>query len=138
MTDGILIGIDAGTSVIKAIAFTAAGEQIASAAIANSYETLDNGGVEQDMARTWVDAAAALKQLTGKIPNLAARVIAIAVTGQGDGTWLIDANHQPVRPAILWLDGRSADFVRQGQQNGLSDELFRITGTALNLSLIHI
>ena len=35
MKDGVLIGIDAGTSVIKSVAFTVAGEQIASAAIPN-------------------------------------------------------------------------------------------------------
>ena len=58
MKDGILIGIDAGTSVIKSVAFTTAGEQIAIAAIPNVYETLADGGVEQDMARTWRDTAA--------------------------------------------------------------------------------
>ncbi len=63
MRDGILIGIDAGTSVIKSVAFTLTGEQIASAAIPNTYMTLPDGGAEQDMARTWTDAAATLKQL---------------------------------------------------------------------------
>jgi sugar (pentulose or hexulose) kinase len=37
MKDGILIGIDAGTSVIKSVAFTTTGEQIAAAAIPNRY-----------------------------------------------------------------------------------------------------
>ena len=61
MRDGVLIGIDAGTSVIKSVAFTTAGEQIAAAAIPNVYTTLPGGGVEQDMARTWRDCAATLK-----------------------------------------------------------------------------
>ena len=90
MKDGVLIGIDAGTSVIKSVAFTTAGEQIAVAAIPNVYETLADGGVEQDMARTWSDTVQTLKQLSEKIPNLASRLIAISVTGQGDGMWLID------------------------------------------------
>ena len=51
MKDGVLIGIDAGTSVIKSIAFTTKGEQIASAAIPNRYQTFPDGGAEQDMAR---------------------------------------------------------------------------------------
>jgi erythritol kinase len=85
MKDGVLIGIDAGTSVIKSVAFTIAGEQLAMAALPNVYETLSDGGVEQDMARTWRDTAETLKQLSEKIPNLASRLIAISVTGQGDG-----------------------------------------------------
>ena len=36
MKDGVLIGIDAGTSVIKSIAFSVDGTQLASAAIPNS------------------------------------------------------------------------------------------------------
>ena len=90
MKDGVIIGIDAGTSVLKSVAFTLTGEKIAVAVIPNSYVTLPNLGVEQDMARTWRDAAATLKELVAKVPNLGARLVAIAVTGQGDGTWLID------------------------------------------------
>ena len=91
MTRDLLIGIDAGTSVIKAVAFSLAGEQIAVAARPNVYQTLGGGQVEQDMHRTWADCAATLRELTERVPNLARRVAALAVTAQGDGTWLIDA-----------------------------------------------
>ena len=40
--------------------------------------------------------------------RLAERLIAISVTGQGDGMWLIDKAGEPVAPAWLWLDARSA------------------------------
>ena len=91
MKEPVLIGIDAGTSVIKSVAFTTDGRQLAAAAIPNAYQTLADGGAEQDMARTWTDAARTLKQLTEVIPDLAERLVAISVTGQGDGIWLIDA-----------------------------------------------
>ena len=42
----LLLGIDAGTSVIKVVAFDLKGNQIAVAAKANHYEILSNGGVE--------------------------------------------------------------------------------------------
>lgn len=132
MTEGILIGIDAGTSVLKAIAFTGDGKQIASAARANSYETLDNGGVEQDMARTWADAAATLKELTEKIPDLAARVIAIAVTGQGDGTWLVDKEGDPAAPALLWLDARAAAIAEDFTRHPGYPSHYQRTGTGVN------
>src|SRR5690349_19125051 len=103
MSDDVIIGIDAGTSVIKSVAFSTAGDQLAVAAISNGYKTLKNGGVEQDMARTWKDAAQTLRDLAEKVDNLNNRVVAIAVTGQGDGMWLIDKDGEPAAPAWLWL-----------------------------------
>jgi erythritol kinase (D-erythritol 1-phosphate-forming) len=111
MSGDILIGLDAGTSVIKAVAFSLKGEEIAVEARPNSYSTLDGSGVEQDMARTWQDAAASLRGLAAKVPDLAGRIAAIAVTGQGDGLWLIDGEGRPVAPALLWLDARAASVV---------------------------
>jgi erythritol kinase (D-erythritol 1-phosphate-forming) len=107
----IIIGIDAGTSVIKSVAFDLDGKQIAAHAIANRYVTVPGSGAEQEMDRTWDDAAATLRGLSEKIPVLAARTAAIAVTGQGDGTWLINKSGRPVMPAWLWLDARAAALV---------------------------
>ena len=59
------------------------GEQLAVAAMPNSYATLPDGGVEQDMARTWKDTAQTLRDLADKIDDLNSRVAAIAVTGPG-------------------------------------------------------
>ena len=132
MNDGILIGIDAGTSVIKSVAFTPTGEQIASSAIPNIYETFPDGGAEQDMARTWVDAATTLKQLTEKIPNLAERLIAISVTGQGDGMWLVDKAGEPVAPAWLWLDARSASIAEDFTRHPEYLAHYKRTGTGVN------
>ncbi len=129
---GILIGIDAGTSVIKSVAFTTRGEQVAAAAVPNSYATFADGGAEQDMARTWVDAAATLKQLTEKIPNLAERLVAISVTGQGDGMWLIDAEGEPVAPAWLWLDARAAAIAEDFTRHAAYPAHYRRTGTGVN------
>lgn len=85
-SDGIIIGIDAGTSVLKAVAFELSGRQIASASARNRYETGDDGSVTQSLGQTWSDCLSALRGLGEKVGNLAARTAAIAVTGQGDGT----------------------------------------------------
>ena len=132
MKHGILIGIDAGTSVIKSVAFTTAGEQIAMAAMPNSYETLADGGVEQDMARTWRDTAQTLKQLSEKIPDLASRLIAISVTGQGDGMWLADRHGEPVAPAWLWLDARAASIAEEFIRHSDYSAHYKRTGTGTN------
>ncbi|MGX5829003.1 FGGY family carbohydrate kinase [Mesorhizobium sp. 43Arga] len=127
----ILIGIDAGTSVIKSIAFDISGRQIAAAALPNRYETLPGGGAEQDLARTWSDAATTLRQLADKVPNLASRTVAIAVTGQGDGTWLIDAKGEPVAKGWLWLDARAAAVVEEIRARPEDRLRFEKTGSGL-------
>lgn len=127
----VLIGIDAGTSVIKSVAFDAAGRQIASAAVPNSYETIGRTGAVQDMDRTWADAARTLSELAGKVENLASRVIGIAVTGQGDGTWLIDRAGRPVGKGWLWLDARAGDTVARLRGEDGDAERFRHTGSGL-------
>lgn len=127
----ILIGIDAGTSVIKSVAFSSAGEQLAVFAQPNSYDTLPDGGAEQDVARTWNDALRAITGLAAQVPDLAQRTLGVAVTGQGDGTWLIDAEGEPIAPAWLWLDSRAAEIVEELKAAPDSRARFELTGTGL-------
>ncbi|WP_237153837.1 FGGY-family carbohydrate kinase [Oryzibacter oryziterrae] len=133
MAQDILIGLDAGTSVVKAVAFSLAGRQLAVGAVANQYRTFAGGGAEQDMAATWVHAVEAIRQLGAQLPDLATRTLAIGVTGQGDGTWLIDGKGNPVGPARIWLDSRAAARVDAFRADAERDEpRYRATGTGLN------
>jgi erythritol kinase (D-erythritol 1-phosphate-forming) len=132
MNKNLLIGIDAGTSVIKSVAFTLEGQQLAVAAKPNHYETIAGGGAEQNMARTWADAAETLRLLGEKIPDLAKRVVAISVTGQGDGMWLIDDAGEPVAPAWLWLDARAAAIAADFVTTPAHAAHYRRTGTGVN------
>jgi erythritol kinase len=128
----IIIGIDAGTSVIKAVAFELSGRQIASASARNQYTTGDDGSATQSLVQTWADCASALRGLAEKVPDLAARTAAMAVTGQGDGTWLVGAGNRPVGDAWLWLDARAAPTVRRLSQLSENRARFEATGTGLN------
>ncbi|EFO32023.1 xylulose kinase [Roseibium sp. TrichSKD4] len=130
----LLIGIDAGTSVIKAVAFDLTGREVAQAVRRNTYTSLPNGGVEQNMERTWSDTAAVLKELTEAIPNCANRCLSLAVTGQGDGTWLVDNNGTPIHDGWLWLDGRAADISKALQQGETGKRIYEVTATGINIS----
>jgi erythritol kinase len=132
MTRDIIIGVDSGTSLIKSVAFTTTGEQIAVVALPNDYTTLPDGGVEQDLRKTWTDCAATLRQLADKVPNLAARVATIGITAQGDGTWLIDRDGEPVAPGWLWLDSRAAAIAEAVIQDPAYPAHYETTGTGVN------
>ncbi|MBV8662190.1 MAG: carbohydrate kinase, partial [Hyphomicrobiales bacterium] len=127
----ILIGVDAGTSVIKAVAFDVSGRQIAAASTPNLYHTRVNGAALQSMAQTWADCAKTLRDLGAKVEGLAQRTAAVAVTGQGDGTWLVGKNDAPVGDAWLWLDARAAETVRRLRQAPTDRLRFEATGTGL-------
>ena len=131
--DGILIGIDAGTSVIKAVAFDAGGRQLAVAATPNTYTTRPDGAAFQDMSRTWADCAATLRALADKVENLAARTVALAVTAQGDGTWLVGAENRPVTDGWIWLDARAAATVKRLRGTDADRARFHHTGSGLNV-----
>jgi erythritol kinase len=131
MSSDVLIGIDAGTSVIKSVAFSTAGEELAAHAMPNRYETLGGGRVEQDMARTWDDAVASLRGLAAKVPDLPRRLAGIAVTGQGDGCWLINQGGQPVGPALIWLDARSAAIAEEIRAGPDGEAHYERTATGL-------
>jgi erythritol kinase (D-erythritol 1-phosphate-forming) len=128
----LIIGIDAGTSVMKAVAFTLAGQQIASASVRNSYSSKADGSVTQSLSSTWEDCVKALRGLSEKVEHLSRRVAVIAVTGQGDGTWLVGKDNRPVSDAWLWLDARAAPTVVGLSALEADRARFEATGTGLN------
>ena len=127
----ILIGIDAGTSVIKAVAFDLGGRQMAAASVPNRYHSGGDGSATQSLGQTWQDCASALRALGDKVPGLAGRTAALSVTAQGDGTWLVGRDG-PVGDAWLWLDARAAPTVERLAASGANRARFQATGTGLN------
>jgi erythritol kinase len=133
MSAPLLFALDSGTSVVKAVAFTATGDIVAIASRPNRYALLPDGGAEQDMRRTWDDAADVLADLAARVAALlpGAEPVALGVTGQGDGTWLIDAEGDPVGDGWLWLDARAGDLVEELRASGAAASVFAVTGTGL-------
>src|SRR5476649_641742 len=127
----LLVGIDAGTSVIKAVAFDLAGRQIAVASVPNRYTTSADGAAFQSLDQTWADCAQTLRDLGAKVEGLARRTAAVAVTGQGDGTWLVGKGDAPVADAWLWLDARAAQTTRKLRAAPADQSRFESTGTGL-------
>ncbi len=132
MTRDLIIGIDAGTSVLKAVAFTLDGGQVGMTSRPNSYICFGRGCVEQDMRRTWHDVTRTLRDLAEIVPGLAGRAVVLAVTGQGDGCWLIDAEGEPVGDGLIWLDSRAAEMAQEFVAGPDHAAHYATTGTGLN------
>lgn len=103
---GILIGIDVGTTALKAIAVSPEGAVVASRLVEYPLDTPRPGWAEQS-ADLWWDAAvrAVRGLLDGGVD--AGSVAGVGLSGQMHGLVPMDASDRPLRPAILWCDQRT-------------------------------
>lgn len=99
------LGIDVGTSCVKAVLVDDNNSVVDSASSDLSVSRLHPLWSEQNPADCW---AAANGAVAGLRPDLRTAVRAIGLAGQMHGATLLGADMQPLRPAILWNDGRSA------------------------------
>lgn len=129
MTPAVL-GIDAGTTAVKAVLYSLEGETLAAGHRAVSVVRTPDGGAESDIDAVWDAVVGAVRQALSLARSAQPDVVAIGVTGQGDGAWLVDVEGRPVRPAALWLDGRGADRVAAWQRDGRDAAVVAATGSA--------
>lgn len=123
----IVFGVDAGTSVTKAVAFDEQGQVVAIDSGRTRLESSGPGRYEQsadDVVSSVVDAVRVLRERVGQ-PD------AVGITGQGDGLWLADSGGYGVGKAISWMDGRAADLLGEWLADGTCDRVFRCSGNVM-------
>lgn len=98
------LGIDIGTSSVKAVIVDDADAVVEQASAPLGVSRPQPGWSEQDPTDWWTATNAAVKALSAKARR---GVHAIGLSGQMHGATLLDASDKPLRPAILWNDGRS-------------------------------
>ena len=125
----IVIGVDGGTTAVKAVAFDLSGGIRAThhESVPVNYGKL--GEAEQDMEAIWQGVASCLREVREQCPD--DEIVAIGLTGQGDGAWLVDENGTPTRPAATWLDGRAGDRVNEWMKDGKADKVLETSGTTV-------
>ena len=99
-----LIGIDVGTSSVRAIAFDERGRRLAAASRPTPTKIVETGG-EFDPDAIFATVLAALAEVA---QGLAGRPVAgIAVASVGESCVLIDAAGRSLAPSIVWHDRRT-------------------------------
>ncbi|GAA1503245.1 FGGY-family carbohydrate kinase [Streptomyces albidochromogenes] len=124
----VIIGVDIGTSVTKAVAFDGEANPLASATRRSTVVRLSGGRVEQDLDDVVRTVAEVVRETAAALP---VPPTALALTGQGDGLWLRDADGRAVRPAISWMDGRASDLVARWLADGTVQEVYKHTGSGM-------
>jgi xylulokinase len=120
------LGIDVGTSAVKAIIVDERQASLAEANVSLQISRPQNLWSEQDPEAWWQAVDAAVSQLRIQAPSAFADVRGIGLSGQMHGATLLNDKDQPLRPAILWNDGRS---FREAEELGAKHpELSRTMG----------
>jgi len=123
------IGIDSGTSGIKAVLFDVSGNMIAKKGLplTGLFPTEDR--YEESMDEIWSKAKECVKDVTSRYPDC--DIVGIGITAQGDGLWMLDRDGNPVRDGCCFCDGRAGDIVERWVADGTCDKLFDISGTRI-------
>jgi len=101
------LGVDLGTSALKAILVDDDQSLLAQAVVPLHTVAPRPGWSEQDPRDWWAAFKKAMEQLHAARPEAVASVHAIGLSGQMHGAVLVDRAGEPLRPAILWNDGRA-------------------------------
>ena len=124
-----IIGIDSGTSGVKAVLFDLDGNEIRKKGFPIEAYTPFENWFEEDMDEILEKTFDAIRYVVKPFSQSA--IIGIGVTAQGDGLWLIDGDGRPVRKGVCFCDGRAGEIVKEWEQSGVTEEVFRISGTRL-------
>jgi xylulokinase len=116
-----LVGLDVGTTGVKAIAVSPDGEVLARAEEEYPLSTPHPGWAEQDPEDWWRAAERALGGL-GLAPA------GIGLSGQMHGLVALDSADRVLRPAILWNDQRTGAECAEIEQRVGLDRLIALTG----------
>ena len=131
MADLILV-LDEGTTSTRAILFDSSGTAVATRAAELSQHYPEPGRVEHDAAEIWEKTLACARAVIEQIGG-PERVAAIGITNQRETIIFWDKRTgEPLAPAIVWQDRRTAAICRKMRQNGEESTVQARTGLLLD------
>ena len=116
-----LVGLDVGTSGVKALALARDGRIVARAEREYPLSTPRPGWAEQEPEDWWRATEAALA-------DLGVAATTIGLSGQMHGLVVLGDDGEPLRPAILWNDQRTAAECREIEERVGLERLIGLTG----------
>ena len=102
-----ILGIDLGTTAIKAAVFDDKGKECGSKTVEYTPDTPHPGYAELDAqvyVDTFISAAKSAMERAAVTPD---EIVSLGMSAQGETTICLDENNHPLRPAIVWLDIRA-------------------------------
>jgi len=130
MTSRYVLGIDVGTTALKAIALERERGIVAQAELPHELLSRHPGWAEEDPERWWTTTLEAIHELLAGVPATA--IEAIGVSGMVPAMVLLDEDSVPLRASIQQNDARAISELAELRAAVDLDEFLRITGSAPN------
>ncbi len=113
MAEPLFLGLDVGTSAVKAILVSQPGTVVAAAAAPLSLDTPQPGWAEQHPDAWWEASQSAIQGTLAQRGVVAERVAAVGISGQMHSSVFLDRSGAVIRPALLWCDARTTSECRE-------------------------
>jgi sugar (pentulose or hexulose) kinase len=127
-TAPVLLGVDLGTTAVKAAVRGADGRAFGRGVREHALATPQPDAVElspDGYWRTFVEATTDALRQAQVDPR---RIAALALSCQGETLVAVDAQGEPLRPAIVWLDNRAAAEASELAERFPPQRLYEVTG----------
>ena len=125
-----LLSLDQGTTSSRAMLFDPSGTIVDQAQQEFEQHFPHSGWVEHSPTDLWQTTLKCARDVLSKVGAKASDIISIGITNQRETTMIWDRQTgEPVYPAIVWQDRRTADLCRQWE--GQKDEISKRTGLLL-------
>lgn len=108
----VLLGIDLGTSSVKAVLVRLNGEILCRESEEYDIEFPEAGFEEESPELWWAKTAQALRRLTAQAGQ-EYQIAGVGFSGQMHGLVALDQENTPLMPCIIWSDGRSGELIRE-------------------------
>jgi xylulokinase len=103
----ILLGLDIGTSGVKALLIDEKGATLASHTNEYPMDVPQPGWAEQDPALWWKATISSIRAVLSSSGVKGEDIAGIGLSGQMHSSVFLDADDEVIRPSLLWCDGRT-------------------------------
>lgn len=126
-----LLGIDLGTSSVKALLMKASGQILGRGSAEYHIYHPQPGCAEQRPEDWWQATIAAVHQAIESAEEGPPSMMAIGLSGQMHGTVLLNGSMELLAPAVIWPDQRSKDQVLEITEMIGAEPLVQLTGSPI-------
>lgn len=109
MAKRYVLGLDIGTSGAKAVLIEEGGALAGKASAEYPLLTPQPLWAEQNPSDWWLGSKTTIQQLLSQTDVTPSEIVGIGLSGQMHGSVFLDDQCQPLRPALLWCDQRTAE-----------------------------
>jgi xylulokinase len=123
-----LMAVDLGTSTLKVAIFNTDGKIAASSSIEYPLSYPGKDLIENDVEKYWRAIVGLIKKTLKDLAGSPSNILAISLSSQAETIVPVDKDLRPLRPSIVWIDGRSSEEAAEIASAFDENELFSITG----------